>query len=60
MATMHLANTCWKMVVVGLNLTMASAVWGQTIGFQRESEVGVVTLPVTDPLTPPPPSEAIS
>lgn len=46
MTTMHLPNTCGKMVVVGLNLTMASAVWGQTIGFQRESEVGVVKLTV--------------
>jgi len=52
MATMHLANTCWRMIVVGLNLTMASAVWGQTIGFQRESEVGVVTLPVKAGLEP--------
>lgn len=47
MATMRIPNANWK-VVVGLNLTLVAAVWGQTIGFQRESEVGVVTLPLKE------------
>jgi TolB protein len=59
MAKMRIPNADWRVVValvltLNLNLMLAAVAWGQTIGFQRESEVGVgvVTLPANKELEP--------